>query len=67
MPRLIDDRRCPHCGEDLPEPKPRVCGECGGSLQQRHLRLGCLHAGPAAILVGWGLWALVGSLVARLA
>ena len=66
MPRLIGDPRCPHCGADLPEEKPRVCGECGGSLQQRHLRFGCLHAGPAAILAAWGLWAGLDALGALL-
>jgi predicted amidophosphoribosyltransferase len=57
MPRLIDTRRCPHCGRELPDPRPRVCPECAGSLQQRHLKAGCLHSGPALLLVGWGLYA----------
>ena len=57
MPRLIDQDHCPHCGADQgQEARPRVCRECGGSLQQRHLRFGCLHSGPALVLVGWGLW-----------
>lgn len=53
MPRLIQDGHCPHCGVKLPEPLPRVCPECAGSLQQRYLKAGCLHTGPALILAGW--------------
>lgn len=53
MPRLVEKRRCPHCGEALPDPVPRVCPECGGSLQQRHLKAGCLHTGPGLFLLGW--------------
>ncbi len=50
MPRLIDKGHCPHCGEDLPEPKPRVCPACMGSLQQRFLRAGCLSSAPPVLL-----------------
>jgi predicted amidophosphoribosyltransferase len=50
MPRLIDKDICPHCGEALPEPKPRVCPECMGSLQQRFLKAGCVSAAPPVVL-----------------
>jgi len=50
VPRLIESDRCPHCGEELSEPKPRVCPACMGSLQQRFLRAGCLTSGPALVL-----------------
>ncbi len=53
-PRLIDADRCPHCREPLPQPLPRVCEKCGGSLQQRYLRAGCLSSAPKLVL-----WALV--------
>lgn len=55
MPRLIEADRCPHCALELPEQKPRVCPGCGGSLQQRFLRLGCLSSAPLFLL---GLGAL---------
>jgi hypothetical protein len=61
-PRLIDARHCPHCKVELPEPTPRVCPSCGGSLQQRHLKLGCLTSAPKVLLVGalvWGAWTAV--------
>lgn len=60
MPRILDLKACPHCGADLPKPTPRVCTECGGSLQQRHLQAGCFHSGPALFLiaVGLALWFL---------
>lgn len=51
MPRILDTNECPHCGAELGKPTPRVCPECGGSLQQRHLKAGCLHSGPVAILI----------------
>jgi len=61
MPKLIDQDHCPHCKAELPDPKPRVCPECMGSIQQRHLALGCLSSGPALLLVGLGLrWLLSG-------
>lgn len=53
MPRLIDSSKCPHCGDTLPKPPPRVCPACAGSLQQRHLRAGCISTGPAVFLLGW--------------
>ncbi len=59
MPRLIEEDRCPHCAAELPEPKPRVCPACAGSLQQRYLRAGCLSSGPRLLLLAWGLWTLL--------
>jgi len=53
MPRLLDARECPHCGEQLSQPPPRVCPKCAGSLQQRHLKAGCISTGPAIFLLGW--------------
>lgn len=55
MPKLIDAKECPHCGRELEGPAERVCPHCGGSLQQRHLRAGCLHTGPAVLLFAIGL------------
>ena len=49
-PRLIEDDHCPHCKARLAEPRPRVCPECAGSLQQRYLRAGCLTSAPKALL-----------------
>ena len=63
MPRLIEDDHCPHCDAALPEPKPRVCPACGGSLQQRYLRLGCLSSAPKLLALGWILHEAVGHLV----
>lgn len=60
MPRLIDERHCPHCGAELENPKPRVCPECMGSLQQRFLKAGCLSSGPVALLVMVGVAWLLG-------
>lgn len=54
MPRLIDEPVCPHCGVELPDPTPRVCPECAGSLQQRYLKAGCLSAGPKLLLFAGG-------------
>jgi len=53
LPRLIKDKKCPHCGVALRDPIPRVCPECAGSLQQRYLRAGCLSTGPGLFLLGW--------------
>ncbi|MBM3988017.1 MAG: hypothetical protein FJ294_08700 [Planctomycetes bacterium] len=53
MPPLIEEQHCPHCAAALPEPKPRVCPACGGSLQQRYLRLGCLSSAPKLVALGW--------------
>ena len=51
MPRVLDVKRCPHCGAELENPPPRVCTECGGSLQQRFLQAGCLSSSP--VLIGF--------------
>ncbi|MFT5049193.1 MAG: putative amidophosphoribosyltransferase [Chlamydiales bacterium] len=59
MPKLIDKDSCPHCGKALPDPKPRICPECMGSIQQRHLALGCVSSGPALVLLGLGLHWLI--------
>jgi predicted amidophosphoribosyltransferase len=56
MPKLIDERRCPHCGAQLPEPKPRMCPVCAGSLQVRFLKYGCLSSAPKLIALAVGLW-----------
>jgi predicted RNA-binding Zn-ribbon protein involved in translation (DUF1610 family) len=56
VPRLIKESECPHCGAELPDQKPRSCVECGGSLQQRYLRFGCLSSGPGIVLASWLLW-----------
>jgi len=61
VPRLIPGTRCPHCGAELADPKPRACPECMGSLQQRFLQLGCLHTGPALFLLALAAAALVKS------
>jgi predicted amidophosphoribosyltransferase len=55
MPRLIEGKLCPHCKAELPAEKPRSCPECGGSLQQRHLKAGCITAAPKLLLFGLGL------------
>jgi len=59
MPRLIEERRCPHCGARLPEPRPRACPTCAGSLQQRYLKAGCLSSAPPLAALALGLrWLL---------
>jgi hypothetical protein len=55
MPRLIQERRCPHCRAELPDPRPRVCPACAGSLQQRYLRAGCLSSAPPLVALALGL------------
>jgi predicted amidophosphoribosyltransferase len=57
-PRILDTRRCPHCKAELPDPTPRMCPSCGGSLQQRHLKMGCLTTAPKIVLVASAAWAL---------
>jgi predicted amidophosphoribosyltransferase len=57
-PRILDARRCPHCKAELPQPTPRVCPNCAGSLQQRHLKIGCLTSAPKIMLVAVAAWAL---------
>ncbi len=56
MPRLIPDKHCPHCGALLPDPKPRTCPQCMGSLQQRFLRYGCLSSAPLLVCAAAGAW-----------
>ena len=67
MPRLIADKHCPHCRTLLPEPKPRACPHCGGSLNQRYLKIGCLSSAPpplvALALGAWVVYELVRSVV----
>lgn len=52
MPRILKTKTCPHCGADLDQPPPRVCPTCGGSIQQRYLKAGCLHSGPVIFVLG---------------
>lgn len=59
MTRLIEEKHCPHCGAELPKPKPRVCPTCGGSIQQRYLRAGCLSSAPPLFLLGAAAWHLI--------
>jgi predicted amidophosphoribosyltransferase len=64
-PRVLDTRTCPHCKAALPEPTPRSCPACGGSLQQRHLAAGCLTSAPKLFLLAAfaaGVRVLLGSL-----
>ena len=55
MPRLIEQPECPHCGTELPtgDDRPRVCPDCGGSLQQRYLRAGFLSTAPVWLALLW--------------
>jgi hypothetical protein len=52
-PRILDLDRCKHCKAELPHPTPRVCPTCGGSLQRRHLAIGCLTSAPPPLIAGW--------------
>ncbi len=56
MPRLITVKHCPHCKTELPQPTPRICVECGGSLQQRFLTAGCLTSAPKLLVFAVGAW-----------
>lgn len=58
-PRILDRSDCPHCGAELPDPTPRVCPDCGGSLQKRYLTWGCLSSAPPVLLAGLALWRLI--------
>ena len=49
-PRLLLVDNCPHCQEKLPERGLRTCPLCGGSLQQRYLRAGCLSSSPVLLI-----------------
>ena len=62
MPKLIDDKHCPHCREPLPEPKPRACPNCAASLNQRYLKLGCLSSAPPLVLGAFAIWAVLEAL-----
>lgn len=53
-PRLLETETCPHCKAALPAPTPRVCPECGGSLQKRYLEAGCLSSKPMLLLAAGG-------------
>jgi hypothetical protein len=50
-PRILDLDRCRHCQAELERPTPRVCPACGGSLQKRHLAIGCLTSAPPPVLL----------------
>ncbi|MCE9592874.1 MAG: hypothetical protein K8S98_01665 [Planctomycetes bacterium] len=54
-PRLVDASHCPHCGAELPEPKPRVCPKCAGSIQQRYLKAGCISTAPKLLIFALAL------------
>lgn len=64
-PRLLETDRCPHCKGELGKPTPRVCTHCGGSLQQRYLKAGCLTSAPKLLIVGAGLAWLAREALAR--
>lgn len=51
-PRILELEQCPHCGAELPHPTPRICPQCGGSLQKRYLTAGCLTSKPMLALIG---------------
>ncbi len=55
MPRILNTDHCPYCHAKLPEPTPRVCPECMGSIQKRFLATGCLTSRPLLLLVAAGL------------
>lgn len=57
-PRIEQRKQCPHCRAALPQPTPRVCPQCAGSLQKRFLSIGCLSSAPPLILALCGLAAL---------
>jgi predicted amidophosphoribosyltransferase len=62
---VLETRRCPHCSAELGQPTPRSCPACGGSLQQRYLRAGCLSSAPKLLLFAAGIWWLVRETLAR--
>ena len=62
-PKILDTTHCPACKTELPQPPPRICPNCGGSLQQRYLKAGCLTSAPKVFLIGLGLWWLTRTLV----
>ena len=58
-PRILDLDRCTHCKTPLERPTPRMCPTCGGSLQKRHLALGCLSSAPKLLVLALVLWCAV--------
>lgn len=62
MPRIIEAKECPHCGTTLPQPVPRSCPACAGSLQQRYLKAGCFSTAPVLVIGLAGLWQLVAAI-----
>ncbi len=63
-PRILDVRHCPHCEAELPQPVPRVCPACAGSIQKRYLSTGCLTSKPLIALLGLGLASAAGATAA---
>lgn len=57
-PSILKTRQCPHCKALVPEPTPRVCPQCAGSLQRRFLSIGCLSSAPPVVILALGLRAL---------
>jgi len=55
MTRILNLDRCPHCKVELTKPVPRMCPDCGGSLQRRYLTAGCLTSKPPLMLFALGL------------
>ena len=53
-PRILKTGECVHCGVKLEPPTPRLCPKCGGSLQHRYLKSGCLTSKPLVLLAGLG-------------
>ena len=60
MPRLLETDKCPHCGATRKDLESGSCDSCGGSLQQRHLKAGCVSAAPLWIAMAClaGTWLL---------
>jgi len=54
-PRIEKYALCPHCKVELRGPTPRVCPACGGSLQKRFLKWGCLTSAPPILLAAAAL------------
>ena len=55
-PKILEVKNCPTCKAELPSPVPRICPACGGSLQQRYLKAGCLTSAPKLLAIALGLW-----------
>ena len=60
MPRLLDNDKCPHCGSIRKDRGSGSCDSGGGSLQQRHLKAGCVSTAPLWIAMAYlaGTWLL---------